>query len=76
MVKGLANAHGAAIVANRADRPFVSVDDLWRRAAVPSAALVELAEHAYVLETGRIVLDGPAAEIGADEGVRKSYLGY
>jgi error-prone DNA polymerase len=44
MVKGLANANGAAIVANRADRPFVSVDDLWRRAAVPSAALVQLAE--------------------------------
>ena len=44
MVKGLANAHAAAIVANRADRPFVSVDDLWRRARVPSAALVQLAE--------------------------------
>jgi error-prone DNA polymerase len=44
MVKGLANAHGAALVAARADEPFVSVDDLWRRAAVPSAALVQLAE--------------------------------
>jgi branched-chain amino acid transport system ATP-binding protein len=41
-----------------------------------AALALELAEHAYVLETGRIVLDGPAAEIGADEGVRKSYLGY
>ncbi len=44
MVKSLANAHAAAIVANRADRPFVSVDDLWRRAAVPSVALVQLGE--------------------------------
>jgi error-prone DNA polymerase len=44
MVKGLANAHGSAIVAARADRPFASVDDLWRRASVPSAALVHLAE--------------------------------
>src|SRR4029077_16390431 len=44
MVKGLANANGAAIVANRADRPFVSVDDLWRRAGVPAGALVQLAE--------------------------------
>jgi error-prone DNA polymerase len=44
MVKGLANAQGAAIVAARADDPFVSVDDLWHRAAVPSAALVQLAE--------------------------------
>jgi error-prone DNA polymerase len=44
MVKGLANAHAATIVAARADRPFLSVDDLWRRAGVPSAALVQLAE--------------------------------
>jgi error-prone DNA polymerase len=44
MVKGLANAHAAAIIANRADRPFVSVDDLWRRTRVPSVALVQLAE--------------------------------
>ena len=44
MVKGLANIHAAAIVANRADQPFVSVDDLWRRARVPSVALVQLAQ--------------------------------
>ena len=44
MVRGLANADAAAIVAARADRPFASVDDLWRRAGVPAAALVQLAE--------------------------------
>ncbi|ARM88182.1 error-prone DNA polymerase 1 [Rhizobium sp. CIAT894] len=44
MVKGLANAHGATIVGARADQPFASIDDLWRRAGVPSAALVQLAE--------------------------------
>lgn len=44
MVKGLANTHGAAIVGARADQPFASIDDLWRRAGVPSAALVHLAE--------------------------------
>ncbi|SFK86947.1 error-prone DNA polymerase [Methylocapsa palsarum] len=44
MVKGLANAHGAAIVGARADRPYLSLDDLWRRAGVPSASLVQLAE--------------------------------
>ena len=44
MVKGLANADAATIVAARADRPFLSVDDLWRRAGVPSASLVQLAE--------------------------------
>jgi branched-chain amino acid transport system ATP-binding protein len=41
-----------------------------------AALALELAEHAYLLETGRIVMDGPAAEIGADEGVRRAYLGY
>ncbi|WP_095203527.1 error-prone DNA polymerase [Mesorhizobium carmichaelinearum] len=44
MVRGLANARTATIVAARADQPFVSVDDLWRRASVPTASLVELAE--------------------------------
>ncbi|TIP29063.1 MAG: DNA polymerase III subunit alpha, partial [Mesorhizobium sp.] len=36
MVKGLANDDAAAIVAARADEPFASVDDLWRRAGVPA----------------------------------------
>ncbi len=44
MVRGLANADGARILAARADQRFLSVDDLWRRAGVPSAALVELAD--------------------------------
>jgi branched-chain amino acid transport system ATP-binding protein len=37
---------------------------------------LELAEHAYLLETGRIVMHGPAETIAADEGVRRAYLGY
>ncbi len=37
---------------------------------------LDLAEHAYLLETGRIVMDGPAEAIGADENVRRAYLGY
>jgi branched-chain amino acid transport system ATP-binding protein len=37
---------------------------------------LEFAEDAYLLETGRIVMSGPAAEIIKDEGVRRSYLGY
>jgi error-prone DNA polymerase len=44
MVKGLANVRAATIVAARADRPFLSIDDLWRRAGAPSASLVQLAE--------------------------------
>jgi len=37
---------------------------------------LELADRAYLLETGRIVIAGPAAEIRQDEAVRRSYLGY
>jgi branched-chain amino acid transport system ATP-binding protein len=37
---------------------------------------LQLAGHAYLIETGRIVLHGPAAEIGSDESVRRAYLGY
>jgi error-prone DNA polymerase len=44
MVKGLANAHAATLIAARADRTFASVDDAWRRADVPAAALVQIAE--------------------------------
>ena len=35
-----------------------------------------IADRAYLLETGRIVMSGPAAEIRKDEAVRRSYLGY
>ncbi len=41
-----------------------------------AALALDLAEDAYLLETGRIVLSGPAREIGRDEGVRRAYLGY
>lgn len=37
---------------------------------------LELAETAYVIETGRIVMAGAASTIASDENVRRSYLGY
>jgi branched-chain amino acid transport system ATP-binding protein len=37
---------------------------------------LELADQAYVIETGRIVMSGAARDISSDENVRKSYLGY
>ena len=37
---------------------------------------LELADYAYVLETGRIVMSGKASEVKSDEAIRKSYLGY
>ena len=41
-----------------------------------AAIALELADHAYLIETGRLVMTGPAAQVGADENVRRSYLGY
>jgi branched-chain amino acid transport system ATP-binding protein len=41
-----------------------------------AALALDLADNAYVLETGRVVMSGPAAVIKNDENVRKSYLGY
>jgi branched-chain amino acid transport system ATP-binding protein len=37
---------------------------------------LELADHAYLIETGTIVMSGDARIIAADETVRASYLGY
>ncbi|MBV8525362.1 MAG: error-prone DNA polymerase, partial [Acetobacteraceae bacterium] len=44
MAKGLANAHGADIVARRGEAPYGSMEELWRRTRVPVAALERLAE--------------------------------
>jgi branched-chain amino acid transport system ATP-binding protein len=41
-----------------------------------TALALGLASDACLLETGRIVLSGTAERIGADEGVRRAYLGY
>jgi branched-chain amino acid transport system ATP-binding protein len=37
---------------------------------------LKLADHAYLLETGRVVISGSAESIRNDESVRRSYLGY
>ena len=37
---------------------------------------LDLADHAFLLETGRIVVSGTASAIRQDETVRRSYLGY
>ncbi len=36
---------------------------------------LEIAHHAYVMENGRIVLEGPAAELAANPDVQEFYLG-
>ncbi|MBV9811812.1 MAG: ABC transporter ATP-binding protein [Acetobacteraceae bacterium] len=39
------------------------------------AEALAIADRAYVLQTGRVVLSGSAAEIAADPSVRRAYLG-
>jgi branched-chain amino acid transport system ATP-binding protein len=36
---------------------------------------LDLADRAYVIETGRVTLDGPAAELKHNPKVEQSYLG-
>ncbi len=41
-----------------------------------AALALDLADHAYLIETGTIVLSGTSEEIRANESVRRTYLGY
>jgi len=41
-----------------------------------AAMALALADNAYLLETGRVVMSGSAETIRNDESVRRSYLGY
>ena len=41
-----------------------------------AAMALDLADHAYLIETGRIVISGAAEDIRKDDAVRRSYLGY
>lgn len=40
-----------------------------------SRVALELADHGYVMENGRVVLEGPAQELKQNEDVREFYLG-
>jgi branched-chain amino acid transport system ATP-binding protein len=39
-------------------------------------AALQVADHAYVLETGSVVLSGPAAELANNPQVIETYLGF
>ncbi len=36
---------------------------------------LEIADRAFILQTGRVILSGPAAEMAANPEIRKAYLG-
>jgi branched-chain amino acid transport system ATP-binding protein len=57
---------------------IVRIRDLGMTVLLVEQRLVEaleIADRAYVLQTGRIVMSGPAAEIAGNAGVRQAYLG-
>jgi branched-chain amino acid transport system ATP-binding protein len=41
-----------------------------------AALALDLADHAYLIETGRLVMEGPAQQLRHDENIRRAYLGY
>jgi len=62
---------------------FGILDDIRRNMKVSmllveqnASLALELADHAYLIETGTIALAGTAAELRDDESVRAVYLGY
>ncbi len=41
-----------------------------------AALALDLADHVFLLETGRVVMEGPSEVLRNDDAIRKSYLGY
>ena len=60
---------------------FNAISDLRREGVTillveqNASAALDVADYAYVLETGRIVLEGPAAQLANDPAVMAAYLG-
>jgi branched-chain amino acid transport system ATP-binding protein len=55
---------------NQTDRVAVLLVEQNARLAL------EMSSHAYVLEVGRVAVDGDSADLIGNESVRRSYLGY
>jgi branched-chain amino acid transport system ATP-binding protein len=41
-----------------------------------AALALDLADHVFLLETGRVVMEGPSEVLRKDDSIRRSYLGY
>ena len=41
-----------------------------------AALALDLADHVFLLETGRVVLEGPSDVLRRDDAIRRAYLGY
>ena len=77
MVRGLSNLHAAQILAARSARPFVSIEDVWRRSGVPLAALEKLADADAFAGLGvdrRELSHTTGLHIPVDAGVAAAFL--
>jgi len=41
-----------------------------------AALALDLADHVFLMETGRVVMEGPSGLLRRDDSIRKAYLGY
>jgi len=41
-----------------------------------AALALELADHVFLLETGRVAMAGPSELLRRDDSIRRAYLGY
>jgi branched-chain amino acid transport system ATP-binding protein len=41
-----------------------------------AALALDLADHVFLLETGRVVMEGPSETLKKDDAIRRAYLGY
>ena len=41
-----------------------------------AALALDLADHVFLLETGRVVMEGPSEDLRKDDAIRRAYLGY
>lgn len=69
----------APIVRDRIEESIRHVHQEWGLTVVlveqDTAFALDIAERVYVLDSGRVVKDGPAAEIARDTTIRETYLG-
>jgi len=66
---------------NLVDQLFATIDHIHREGMTilvveqNARAALKVADHGYVMELGRVVLEGSAQELADNEAVRKAYLG-
>src|SRR5439155_222988 len=53
-----------------------ATEDLVLLVEQNAAVALGLADRAYLMETGRVVMSGPASELRQNDAIRRAYLGY